>query len=639
MKCSLPVIGMACSACSANVERKLNSLPGVNKAVVNLPGRSAFVDFDEQKISLAVMKKEINDIGYDLVIETDRKVEVIQKHEYSVLRKKVLLSWLLSVIVMAVSMKWLPLGGRDVTNLMVMILASVTMVTCGGQFYRTGWRQLLHGTAGMDTLVMLSTAITFLFSTFNTFFGDKVWGPTGIEWHTYFDASCMIITFVLTGRLLEEKAKDSTASSIHKLMGLTPETVRLVTGKDTSLVPLSTISAGDLLEVKPGEKIPVDGDVTLAGSFMTADAAYVDESMITGEPTPAEKKKGDKVLAGTIPSQGYIRLRAREIGENTALGHIIRMVQEAQGSKAPVQRVVDGAVRVFVPVVASLSVITFLCWWIIGGNDSLPMAIMCAVSVLVIACPCAMGLATPTALMVGIGKAAEKKLLIKDASSLENMRKVNAIVFDKTGTITIPDTNIDFTKSSDIPLEEREQLRPNVIKVINELHDMNIETFLMSGDKEEAVRYWAEKIGIDHYHSGALPGDKEQLIRKLHADGKIVAMVGDGINDTRALALADVGIAMGGGTDVAMDVAQVTMMGDDLTTIPDGILLSRKTVTMIWQNLFWAFCYNIVCIPLAAGILYLFGVSFHITPMWAGGLMALSGLSVVLNSLRLRFVD
>ena len=638
MKQTIPVIGMACSACSANIEKKLNTLKGVNSASVSLPGRSALVDFDPQVISLEKMKAEINALGYDLVIDKETSVDEIEKREYVLLKRKTVLSWLFSIAVMCVSMRWIDLGSRDITNQVALLIALANMLYCGRQFYVSSFRQLLHGSANMDTLVALSTGIAFLFSTFNTFWGDAVWASRGVVWHTYFDASVMIITFVLTGRLLEEKAKDGTASSIRQMMGMAPKTAHIVDGDKIEEVPLSTIEVGDVLEVRPGEKVPVDGEVIWAESFMTADAAYVDESMITGEPTPAEKKKGSKVLAGTIPSQGKFRMRARQVGEDTALAHIIKMVQEAQGSKAPVQRIVDKAALVFVPVVACIALVTFLLWWLIGGNSALPQAIMSAVAVLVIACPCAMGLATPTALMVGIGKAAQKQILIKDAAALESLRKVDVLVTDKTGTLTIPNKNIDFTKADNLPFEERETLKPNAREAMDELQKKGIEVYMMSGDKDEAARYWAEKAGIKHYHSKVLPQDKENLVRQLQAEGKRVAMVGDGINDTQALALADVSIAIGKGTDVAMDVAQVTLMGDDLSAIPEAIQLSRNTVRMIWENLFWAFIYNIVCIPLAAGLLYAFGIDWQITPSWASALMAFSSVSVVLNSLRLRWM-
>ena len=654
MKKTIPVIGMACSVCAANVERKLNSLEGINSATVSLAGRTALVDYDPEKITLEDMKREISNAGYDLVIEADRSAEEINRREFTLLKRKTLLSWFFAILVMAFSMGWVSTGMENTAsmgngmmrdshasafnNQISLILALLNMLYCGRMFYVSAWKQLKHRTANMDSLVALSTLIAFFFSAFNTFFGEMVWGARGIEWHVYFDASVMIITFVLTGRCLEEKAKDGTAASIKQLMGLQPKTARLVADGQLEEVPISTIQRGDVIEVRAGEKIPVDGVVTQAESFMTADAAYVDEAMITGEPTPVAKRVGDEVLSGTIPSQGKLRMRARQIGENTTLAHIIRMVQEAQGSKAPVQRIVDKAALVFVPVVAGIALITFLAWWIIGGNACLPQAIMSGVAVLVIACPCAMGLATPTALMVGIGKAAQKQILIKDAAALENIRKVDALVIDKTGTLTIPNQNVDFTKGDGLDdLESRETLKPHASEAMKLLEKEGIEVYMMSGDREEAARYWANKAGIKHYQSKVKSDDKQAMVKKLQAEGKHVMMIGDGINDTQALALADVSMAIGKGTDVAMDVAQVTLMDDDLMAIPDAVKLSRKTVGMIWQNLFWAFIYNLICIPLAAGVLHLFGIDFQITPMWASALMACSSVSVVLNSLRLRF--
>lgn len=654
MKKTIPVIGMACSVCAANVERKLNSLEGITSATVSLAGRTALVDYDPEKITLEDMKREISNAGYDLVIEADRSAEEINRREFTLLKRKTLLSWFFAILVMAFSMGWVSTSMENTVsmgngmmrdsiasafnNQISLILALLNMLYCGRMFYVSAWKQLKHRTANMDSLMALSTLIAFLFSAFNTFFGEMVWGARGIEWHVYFDASVMIITFVLTGRCLEEKAKDGTAASIKQLMGLQPKTARLVADGQLEEVPISTIQRGDVIEVRAGEKIPVDGVVTQAESFMTADAAYVDEAMITGEPTPVAKRVGDEVLSGTIPNQGKLRMRARQIGENTTLAHIIRMVQEAQGSKAPVQRIVDKAALVFVPVVAGIALITFLAWWIIGGNACLPQAIMSGVAVLVIACPCAMGLATPTALMVGIGKAAQKQILIKDAAALENIRKVNALVIDKTGTLTIPNQNVDFTKGDGLDdLESRETLKPHASEAMKLLEKEGIEVYMMSGDREEAARYWANKAGIKHYQSKVKSDDKQALVKKLQTEGKHVMMIGDGINDTQALALADVSMAIGKGTDVAMDVAQVTLMDDDLMAIPDAVKLSRKTVGMIWQNLFWAFIYNLICIPLAAGVLHLFGIDFQITPMWASALMACSSVSVVLNSLRLRF--
>lgn len=638
MKKTIPVIGMACSACSANIEKKLNSLNGITSASVSLPSRSALVDFNPDEVSLTDMKAAINAIGYDLVIEEGRSAVEIEKRAYTLLKRKAILSWIFAIGVMAISMHWINFGNNNTSNQVALLVALGNMLYCGKQFYVSAWKQLKNGLANMDTLVALSTLIAFLFSIFNTFWGESVWSSRGIVWHTYFDASVMIITFVLTGKLLEEKAKDGTASSIREMMGMTPKTAHIVDGDKVEEVPISTIEVGDLLEVRTGEKVPVDGEVVWAESFMTPDAAYIDESMITGEPNPAKKEKGDRVLAGTIPNQGKLRMRARQIGKDTMLAQIIRMVQEAQGSKAPVQRIVDKAALVFVPVVSTIALVTFLAWWIIGGNAYLPQAILSAIAVLVIACPCAMGLATPTALMVGIGKAAEEQILIKDASALENLRKINALVTDKTGTLTIPNKNIDFTKSDNLALEERETLKPNAREAMETLQKNGVEVYMMSGDKEEAAKYWAEKAGIKHYQSKVLPQDKENLVRRLQTEGKHVAMVGDGINDTQALALADVSIAIGKGTDVAMDVAQITLMGDDLRTLPEALQLSRRTVRMIWENLFWAFIYNIVCIPLAAGVLFLFGIDWQITPSWASALMAFSSVSVVLNSLRLKLM-
>ncbi len=642
MKQTFPILGMACSVCAANVDKTLSSLDGVSSVSVSLVGRTALVDYNPDVVTPDDMKRAVSAAGYDMVVESGHDVEAITRREFTLTKRRTILSWFFSILTMAVSMGWINLsassgahGMNDMfSNQICMILAILNMVYCGRQFYVSAFKQLRHHTANMDSLVALSTLVAFIFSTFNTFWGEQVWGARGIEWHTYFDASVMIITFVLTGRCLEEKAKDSTASSIRQLLGLQPKTARIVNGDELNDVPISAIAYGDILEVRAGEKIPVDGTVVFAESFMTPDAAYVDEAMISGEPAPVAKRTGDRVLAGTIPSQGKLRLRAQQVGEKTALAQIIRMVQEAQSSKAPVQRLVDKAALVFVPTIVGLSLLTFIIWFAVGGVEGLPHAIISAVAVLVIACPCAMGLATPTALMVGIGRAARRHILIKDAAALEKLRKVNAIVIDKTGTLTVPNRNIDFTKAADLPLEERETLKPNAREAIAALHREGIEVYMMSGDKEEAAAYWAEKAGIKHYQSQVKPDDKQQLVSRLQQEGKCVAMVGDGINDTQALALADVGIAIGSGTDVAIDAAQVTLMGDDLMTLPEAVHMSRRTTRLIWQNLFWAFVYNLVCIPVAAGALRLFGIDFQITPMWASGLMAMSSVSVVLNSLK-----
>ena len=634
-KKTIAILGMMCAGCSARVEKRLNELEGIQSAAVNLPARTALVEYDPKLISLEQMKDELGKIGYDMVIEEDRNVEAIEHRTYISLRNRVVASWLFAILVMAISMgsahsvPFLQEGlgevSSDVANQTMLILSLFNLVYCGRQFFVTAWKQLIHGSANMDTLVALSTGISFLFSTFNTFWGEQVWGSRGIEWHTWFDASVMIITFVLTGRLLEERAKNGTASAIRALMGLQPKTAHLVDNGTITEAPISVLQPGDTIEVRPGERIPVDGSVLKVSPASEKEIGEVtiDESMITGEPVAVEKHPGDRVLAGTIAKQGTFRFRATEVGQKTMLAHIIKMVQEAQGSKAPVQRTVDRIALIFVPSVVGISLLTFLLWLLIGGTAHLPQAILSAVSVLVIACPCAMGLATPTALMVGIGKAAEKNILIKDATALEEIRKTDALVIDKTGTLTIPN-------------DTGEVLKPHAREAMEQLSREGIEVWMCSGDKDERAKAVAQEAAIPHYKSQVLPQDKEDLVRLLQRQGHHVAMVGDGINDSQALAAADVSIAMGKGTDVAMEVAQVTLMGTDLRRIPDAIGLSKRTVGMIRQNLFWAFIYNVVCIPLAAGLPYLFGLSWQITPMWASALMAFSSVSVVLNSLRLK---
>ena len=605
------VLGMMCAGCAANVEKRLNSADGVATVSVNLATRTAIIEYDESVTTPEQLKETLGQIGYDMVIEEDRNVEAIEQSAYRQLRLKVIVSWIFALLVMGISMGYINIGTREAENQTMLILALLNIVYCGRQFYVNAWRQLTHGSANMDTLVALSTGISFLYSVFST----------GM---VFFDASVMIITFVLTGRLLEERAKHSTASAIRSLMSLQPKTAHLVVDGTTVDSPISALQKGDTIEVRPGEKIPVDG--TVVGEA----TACIDESMMTGESVAVEKHRGDKVLAGTIVKDGTMRFRAEEVGQKTVLANMIRMVQEAQGSKAPVQRTVDKIALVFVPVVTALALLTFCGWYFLAGAE-LSQAIRSAVSVLVIACPCAMGLATPTALMVGIGKAAEKNILIKDATALEQLCRIDTLITDKTGTITVVENG-----SRDINPQQAERLKPNAREAMERLQQMDIDIYMISGDKEERVAAIAREAGITHYRSQVLPQDKENLVKELQAQGRKVAMVGDGINDSQALARADVSIAMGRGTDVAMDVAQVTLMGDDLRRIPEAISLSKRTVGMIHQNLFWAFIYNLVCIPLAAGILK--GViHFQITPMWASALMAMSSVSVVLNSLRLRF--
>ena len=624
----LPVLGMACAGCSANVERKLKAMDGIKSVSVSLPGRTAMVEYDEKIVTPADMKREVDAAGFELIIDEETRVDTLEKNSYRLLLRRTALSWLFALLTMSVSMGWVSAGSPDASNQVLLIICIVNMIYCGRQFYLNAWRLLLHRSANMDTLVAMSTLMSFGFSVFNTFWGSSFWESRGIEWHTYYDASVMIVTFVLTGRSLEERAKKSTASAIRSLMGLVPRMAHIVSNGDVTDVPLAAVAVGDVVEVRKGEKIPVDGT-------LTEGTGYVDESMISGEPLPVSKSTAARVLAGTIVSEGTLRFRAEQVGQHTMLANIIRMVQEAQGSKAPVQRLVDKVALVFVPCVLAVSVLTFVLWLLIGGESVLPQALLSAISVLVIACPCAMGLATPTALMVGIGKAAQCGILVKDATAVEQMCKVDALVIDKTGTLTIPNKDVDFKSAENIALEDREQLKPHAVEAISMLKARGIEVWMMSGDKEEAAAYWAKKVGIDHWKSCCMPQDKEDIVRHLQLQGKTVAMVGDGINDSQALALADVSIAMARGTDVAMDVAQVTLMGDDLRRIADACRLSHNTVAMIRQNLFWAFVYNIICIPLAAGALRLFGVDFQITPMWASALMAMSSVSVVTNSLRL----
>lgn len=619
MKKTFAVLGMMCAGCAASVEKRLKATEGVTDAAVNLPARTVLVEYDEHRTSPEQLQASLAQVGYDLVVEQDRNIEAIERRSWQRLKRQALLSWGFALMVMLVAMGYIPMGNRNTENQVMLVIALLNLCYCGRSFYCNAARQLLHRSANMDTLVALSTGISFIFSSFNTFWGDSFWGARGMEWHTYYDASVMIISFVVTGRLLEERAKHNTASAIRALMGLAPKTAHLVTDNTVSDVMLAALQRGDTIEVRPGEKVPVDG--TIISDHHTS----IDESMMTGEAVAVEKAAGDKVLAGTIVKEGTFRFKAEEVGQQTVLSQMIRMVEEAQGSKAPVQRVVDRVAAVFVPAVGLIAVATFLLWYLIGGSNCLPQAVISAVSVLVVACPCAMGLATPTALMVGIGKAAEAGILIKDATALELLRNVDSMVVDKTGTMTLPS-----------PDGQGEQLKPFAREAVEELHEMGITLYMMSGDKEERVRHWAQEAGISHYKWQVLPQDKDDAVKALQQEGRHVAMVGDGINDSQALARADVSIAMGRGTDVAMDVAQVTLMGDDLRRIPDAIRLSRRTVAMIRQNLFWAFIYNVVCIPLAAGLPYAFGAHWQITPMWASALMACSSVSVVLNSLRLK---
>lgn len=629
-KRSFPVTGMACAACAANVERKLSSLDGVAAASVSLPNRTAVVCYDASVVTPESMAAALFGIGYDMIVDSARSVEAEEARAMRLLARRTVVSWLLAVLTMCFCWGRIDVGGHAFVNQILLIIAFISIAYCGRGIYTSAWKHLIHGLANMDTLVALSTAVSFLYSVANTFRPEAMPGDGAMHAHTYYDATVMVLSFVLTGRLIEERAKGSTAASIRSLMSLVPRSAHVVSGNSTVDVPVATLERGDMVEVREGEKLPVDG-------IVTAGEAFVDESMMTGEPLYVPKTAGDKALAGTILRQGTMRLRARSVGRDTVIANMIRTVREAQASKAPVQRIVDRVALVFVPCVIAVALLTFIIWYVVGGSSALPHAVVSAVSVLVIACPCAMGLATPTALTVGIGRAACEGVLIKDAAALERICAVDALVTDKTGTLTRPRTDVDPRQIQSLRPEDREELRPYAADAMAQLRRAGVEVWLMSGDKEDAVARCARLAGITNYKSGCLPEDKNALVLRLQSEGRVVAMMGDGMNDSQALASADVSIAMAQGTDVAMDVAQMTLTGGDLRRIPQAVVLSRRTVRTIRQNLFWAFIYNVLAIPIAAGLPFAFGINLHITPAWASALMACSSISVVMNSLRLRF--
>lgn len=727
----LPVLEMSCAVCAGNVESTVQALPGVEKAAVNFAAGTLAVTYNPSVITLEAMQAAVQAAGYDLIVDAEDPVamqeEMARKH-YKILRRNTIGAWALSIPLALLGMVFMhmPFG-----NWIMMVLALAIMVFFGRSFYVSGVRHALKGKANMDTLVALSTSIAFLFSLFNTLC-PGFWLEKGLEPHVYYEASGVIIAFVLLGKLMEERAKNSTSSAIKGLMGLQPKTARLVTDGKEEEVPISTLQVGNVVSVRPGEKIPVDGTL-LQGS------SSVDESMLSGEPIPVEKNAGDRVLAGTINQKGAFTMEATGVGGTTVLAQIVQMVQSAQGSKAPVQRIVDKISGIFVPVVVLLSLVTFVCWLVIGGAGYFSYALLSAVSVLVIACPCALGLATPTALMVGMGKGAERHILIKDAFALENLCKVDTVVLDKTGTLTegvpvvtdsywISDDNtryLDILYTAEqksehplasaiirwledsgakvcetenfesltgrgvriqvegstywvgsqglleifqagIPEKGRKQIeqwqeegqsvvfygqdarllavlaisdriKPTSAEAVKELKKQGIEVHLLTGDGVRTAERVAATLGIDHYKAEVMPNDKEEYIVSLQQQGKKVAMVGDGINDSQALARADVSIAMGKGTDIAMDVAMVTLITSDLLLLPDAIRLSKQTVRLIYQNLFWAFIYNVIGIPLAAGVLFPIN-GLLLNPMLASAAMAFSSVSVVLNSLRLKFM-
>ncbi len=722
----LPVLEMSCAVCANSVEQTVQKMNGVEQASVNFAAGTLSVSYHASQITLQQMQDAVRKAGYDLIIEEEDPVgkqEEMSRNHYLKVKRNTIGAWVLAIPLAILGMVFMH---APYANWIMMVLALAIMIGFGRSFYVNGFRHAIQGRANMDTLVALSTSIAFLFSLFNTVY-PQFWLDRGLEPHVYYEASGVIIAFVLLGKLLEERAKHSTSSAIRGLMGLQPKTARRILDGQELEVPISVLKEGDLVSVRPGEKIPVDGIITHGQSF-------VDESMLSGESTPVEKAIGDKALTGTINQKGAFTMKATSVGNATVLAQIVQMVQQAQGSKAPVQRIVDKISAVFVPVVILLSIITFVSWLIFGGEGAFSYGLLSAVSVLVIACPCALGLATPTALMVGMGKAAEKHILIKDAYALENLCIIDTIVLDKTGTLTegspevhdvlwIKDEttelrNILYTAEmkSEHPLasaiirwlengnvgnveadhftsvtgqgicldvneknywvgsyrmmdnESRipkkalqwesegktviyygqdtdllaviaiaDRIKSTTPAAIHSLQQKGIEVHLLTGDSVKTAAQVAHEVGIDKYKGEALPNEKEAYIQSLQAEGKRVAMVGDGINDSQALARADVSIAMGKGTDIAMDVAMVTLITSDLMLLPEAIRLSRQTVRLIRQNLFWAFIYNVIGIPIAAGVLYPVN-GLLLNPMWASAAMAFSSVSVVLNSLRLKFM-
>ena len=733
VKESFPVTGMTCASCAASVESVLKHTEGVFDASVIFANSSVLVEYDKE-LSPNQLQNALREVGYDIIIDAEDPSEVqqeLQQKHYQDIKKRTIWSAILTLPIFVLGMfymQWEP--GKWIS----LVLTFPILFWFGRSFFINAFKQAKHGKANMDTLVALSTGIAFLFSVFNTFF-PKFWLSRGIEPHVYYEAATVIITFISLGKLLEEKAKSNTSSAIKKLMGLQPKTLKIIENGEEKEIPISSVQVGQTILVRPGEKIPVDGEVSKGSS-------YVDESMITGEPVPVQKSQGEKVFAGTVNQKGSFQFTAEKVGGETLLSQIIKMVQEAQGSKAPVQKLVDKIAGIFVPVVLVISIITFIVWMSVGGDNAFSQALLTSVAVLVIACPCALGLATPTAIMVGIGKGAENNILIKDAESLELGYKVNAIILDKTGTITegkplvtdiiwknnlenqneykqillaieaqsehplaeavvnhlkdekveqaeiasfesitgkgvkaqsengskyyvgnhklMVEKNIEIESSLMQTAESLEEQAKTVIffgnekqvlailaiadkiketseKAIVTLQERGIEVCMLTGDNNKTASAVAKQVGITNYQGEVMPSDKAAFVEKLQADGKIVAMVGDGINDSQALAQANVSIAMGKGSDIAMDVAKMTLITSDLRSIPKALELSKRTVLGIRQNLFWAFIYNLIGIPIAAGVLYPVN-GFLLDPMIAGMAMAFSSVSVVLNSLRLKRV-
>ena len=727
IKNTYPVLGMSCASCAARVDKTLNGLPGVYQATVNYATAVAQVEYNPEVCSDATLQSAVQDAGYDLLVDTGEdaadKAEEIRLTRYRKIKRRTVAALLLSLPIMVISMFF-----EDISSLkyVLWILATPVVFGLGREFYINAWRQLKHGTSNMDTLVAVSTGIAYTFSVFNLLFPD-FWLSRGIEPHIYFEAASVIIAFILLGRLLEERAKQNTSTAIKKLISLQPKTITIIVDSDERTVPITAVQKGDTILVKPGERIAVDGMVVTGES-------YVDESMLNGEPVPLHKQSGEKVFAGTINQKGTFRFIADKIGSDTMLAQIIRMVQDAQGSKAPVQKLVDRIARFFVPAIISISIIAFIAWIFLAPTNGFTNGLLAMVTVLIIACPCALGLATPTAIMVGIGKGAEKGILIKDAQSLEIAQKIDTIILDKTGTITAGhpivveslwengfehsrkilysleklsehplsdavvntlqnEKEISIDKFENVPgkgvkgivgsqtyyvgnlsllndnhitiashLQElankwtqeaktlvwfadstqaiaaialTDEIKQTSAQAISQLQEMGVEVYMLTGDNAISAQAISRKVGINHYKAGVLPNEKAQFIKELQANGKKVSMVGDGINDSAALAQADLSIAMGQGSDIAVDTAMATILSSDLLKIPETIRLSQLTIKTIYQNLFWAFIYNLIGIPIAAGIFYSVN-GFLLNPMWASAAMAFSSVSVVLNSLRLK---
>ena len=729
VKNSFPVLGMTCASCAGSAESIVKHQEGVVNASVNFATGNLTVEYLPNMTDAYRLQKAVQSVGYDLLIEEETKqqetLEAIHEKKFNQLRTKTTWAVILSLPVVVIGMFFMNMPYADP---IMWAFSTPVVLWLGRDFFVNAWKQAKHRSANMDTLVALSTGIAYAFSVFNMLFAD-FWHQRGLHAHVYFEAAAVIIAFILLGKLLEEKAKGSTSSAIKKLMGLQPNTVIVIQADGTEKqTPIEEVNAGDIILVKPGEKIAVDGMVSSGSS-------YVDESMLSGEPVPVLKNKNEKVFAGTINQKGSFQFEALKVGKETMLAQIIKMVQDAQGSKAPVQKLVDKIAGIFVPVVILIAILTFIVWFFLGGDNGVVQGLLAAVTVLVIACPCALGLATPTAIMVGVGKGAGNGILIKDAESLELAKKVDAIILDKTGTITegrpqvadiqwlnnddtTKDILLSIEKQSEHPLAEAvvnhlsgvaaltlsnfdsitgkgakadhnnetyfvgnkkllaennisipNQLQPHTdewgkqsntviwfsdskqalsviaisdkvkatsVAAIKEIQDMGIDLYMLTGDNEATAKAIAQQTGIRHYKAEVLPQHKADFVKELQRQGKTVAMVGDGINDSTALATADVSIAMGKGSDIAMEVAKMTIISSDLTKIPQAIRLSKQTVATIKQNLFWAFIYNLIGIPIAAGILYPIN-GFLLNPMIAGAAMALSSVSVVSNSLRLKW--